>query len=88
MSLVSIPLVNANQNETYMLHGVYIDLYIYMMEQNMHMYTNFLHLIHTCWEMVQGIKSPDALFPLDKLLIIEALEISPSKHTYKNRKSY
>lgn len=38
--------------------------------------------------MVQGIKSPDALFPLDKLLIIEALEISPSKHTYKNRKSY
>lgn len=35
-----IPFVNANQNETYMLHGVYIDLYIYMMEQNMHMYTN------------------------------------------------
>ena len=36
----------------------------------------------TCCETVQGIRSPEALFPLDKLLRIEDLEISPSKHTY------
>ena len=35
----------------------------------------------TCWETVQGIRSPEALFPLDKLLRIDDLEISPSKQT-------
>ena len=31
--------------------------------------------------MVHGMRSPDALFPRDKLFITDDLEISPSKHT-------
>ena len=36
---------------------------------------------YTCWDIVQGIRSPDALIPLDKPFKMEDFEISPSKHT-------
>lgn len=35
----------------------------------------------TCWEIVHGIKSPDARFPCRKPFITEALEMSPSRQT-------
>ena len=37
----------------------------------------------TCCDTVQGMRSPDALFPRDKLCITDAFEISPSKQTLK-----
>jgi len=36
----------------------------------------------TCCATVHGMRSPNADFPRDKLLIIVCLEISPSKQTY------
>ena len=40
----------------------------------------------TCCETVQGIRSPDALLPRDKLFIMVDLDISPSKHTCQLKK--
>ena len=37
--------------------------------------------LSTCCEIVQGIKSPEALFPLERLFMIVSLEISPSRLT-------
>lgn len=38
-----------------------------------------------CWDIVHGIKSPEALFPLDKLFMMEVFEISPSRHTFHKK---
>ena len=40
-------------------------------------------ITHTCCEIVHGMRSPEALFPLDRLFIMKDLDIAPSRHTYK-----
>lgn len=39
----------------------------------------------TCSEMVQGIRSPEAFFPLERLFMMDWREISPSMHTCQER---
>lgn len=41
--------------------------------------------LFTCSEMVQGIRSPEAFFPLERLFMIVWREISPSMHTCQKR---